>query len=217
MKKIKLFLLALLLLVSTPFFAQKQIGKSETTDWKKEISSNYFYIRLADDTTQYWDLPGSHPETANKNIQFQIWNKFDEPYERTFIFPSINGTPNYAIKNKAGYIVDVGGKTELSVKEKAEEKLKNKKFKMKKDNGAEIQTWTYDTGVAKWQQWRIIIVDKNAIIFENVFTNKAIDVKDGKFVNGTKLISWERNNSSSQRFVLEYAEGSKKGQLLNFE
>lgn len=199
-------------------FAQKTNDIKEKVDQKKEISSNYFYIRVAEAPSKYWDLPGAHPATADKNIQFQIWDKSDEPYERTFIFPTINGTVNYGIKNKAGCIVDVGGKVDLSAKEEIEKKLKNKKFKMKKDNGAEIQTWTYDNGVAEWQQWRLIIVNTNIVMFENVFTGKMIDVQGGNINdNGTKLHSWERNNGSAQKFVLEYAEGPKKGQLLNFE
>ncbi|OFY13035.1 MAG: hypothetical protein A2X11_09540 [Bacteroidetes bacterium GWE2_42_24] len=200
--------MALVLTASTAVSAQ---------GWRDEISSNYFYIRLAANAVQYWDLPGRHPQTANKNIQFQIWQKDDDPYERTFIFPSINGSQNFAIKNKAGYVVDVSGKTDLNPKEKLQQKT-GKKFKMKRDNGAQIQTWTLDGGVPEWQQWRLIIVDKNTVMFENVFTGKAIDVTGGNiYQNGTKLQSYNRNNSDSQKFVLEYADGPRKGQLLSFE
>ena len=217
MKK-KIFTLATMALIGiSSLFAQKTSDNNVKLDWKTEISSNYFYIRIAESPTKYWDLPGGHPETANKNIQFQVWDKFDEPFERTFIFPKINGTENYAIKNKAGYIVDIGGKTALNPKEEMEKKLKNKKFKMKKDNGAEVQTWTYDNGVAEWQQWRLIIVDAHIVMFESVYTGKAIYVDGGIFTNGNKLVMQTRTNGPAQKFVLEYAEGPKKGQLLSFE
>ena len=111
----------------------------------------------------------------------------------------------------------ITGKTGLNAKEKLQQKT-GKKFRMKKDNGAEIQTWTLDGGVPEWQQWRLIIVDKNTVMFENVYTGKAIDIKGGNiYQNGTKLQSYDRNNSDSQKFVLEYADGPRKGQLLSFE
>ena len=217
-RKVLLSMIVVLTSVSG-IFAQKQADNKGGTgqNWLQEISSNYFYIRVASNTNLYWDLPGKHPETAKKDIQFQIWGKDDDPYERTFIFPKISGTNNYAIQNKAGYIVDVGGKKELSATETIQE-AGGKKFKMKKDNGAEIKTWLMENGgCAQWQQWKIIVVDKNVVMFENIFTGKAIDVKGGVFKNGTKLNSWKRNNSDSQKFVLEYADGPKKGQLLDFE
>ncbi len=208
MNKFFAFVMLLILAASTTADAQ---------NWRDEISSNYFYIRVAANAVQYWDLPGHHPQTANKDIQFQIWQMDEDPYERTFIFPSINGSQNFAIKNKAGYVVDVSGKTGLNAKEKLQQKT-GKKFRMKKDNGAEIQTWTLDGGVPEWQQWRLIIVDKNTVMFENVYTGKAIDIKGGNiYQNGTKLQSYDRNNSDSQKFVLEYADGPRKGQLLSFE
>lgn len=208
MNKFFAFVMLLILAASTTAGAQ---------NWRDEISSNYFYIRVAANAVQYWDLPGHHPQTANKDIQFQIWQMDEDPYERTFIFPSINGSQNFAIKNKAGYVVDVSGKTGLNAKEKLQQKT-GKKFRMKKDNGAEIQTWTLDGGVPEWQQWRLIIVDKNTVMFENVYTGKAIDIKGGNiYQNGTKLQSYDRNNSDSQKFVLEYADGPRKGQLLSFE
>ncbi|MCE1167816.1 MAG: RICIN domain-containing protein [Sphingobacteriia bacterium] len=208
MKRVVLSLLSILLL-SQISFAQ---------NWRNEISSNYFYIRVAENPEKYWDLPGNHPNTAKRDIQFQIWDKDADEFERTFIFPTINGTELFAIRNKAGYIVDVAGKEKLSATEEIKKKT-GKKFKMKKDNGVEIQTWDYDgTGVARWQQWRLIIVDQNVVIFENAFTNKAIDIQMGHIhENGSKLQSWDRNNSGAQRFVLEYATGPKKGQLLRFD
>ena len=202
------FVLGLMLTLSLGLNAQ---------NWRSEISSNYFYIRVAANPVQYWDLPGHHPQTANKDIQFQIWQKDEDPYERTFIFPSINGSQNFAIKNKAGYVVDVSGKKDLNPKEMLQKKT-GKKFKMKKDNGAQIQTWTLDGGVPEWQQWRLIVVDKHTVMFENVFTGKAIDITGGNiYQNGSKLQSYDRNNSDAQKFVLEYADGPRKGQLLNFE
>lgn len=209
MNRFASFLVLLMIMGATSVLAQ---------NWRQEISSNYFYIRVAANPVQYWDLPGTHPETARKDLQFQIWQKDEDTYERTFIFPSITGTDVFAIKNKAGYIVDVGGKVDLNAKEQIQKKT-GKHFKMKKDNGAEVQTWVMDGGgVAKWQQWRLIVVDKNTVMFENVFTNKAIDIQGGNiYRNGVKLHSWERNNSEAQRFVLEYADGPRKGQLLSFE
>lgn len=185
-------------------------------NWRSEISSYYFYVKVAG-SDKYWDLPGNHPATAKKDLQFQIWDMDDDAYERTFVFPSINGTEFFAIRNKAGYILDVGGKENLNAKELIQSKT-GKKFKMKKDDGAEVQTWNYDSkGVQKWQQWRLIVVDKNRVIFENVFTEKPIDVKGDINKNGSKLQSSKRTNSNNQIFVLEYAEGPKKGQLLEFD
>lgn len=185
-------------------------------NWKTEISSNYFYVKVAE-SDKYWDLPGKHPATAKKDIQFQIWDKDEDTYERIFIFPSINKTEFFAIRNKAGYILDVGGKEKLDVKEMIQSKA-GKKFKMKKDDGAEVQTWNFDSkGVQKWQQWRLIVVDKNRVIFENVLTEKPIDIKGDINKNGSKLQSSKRTNDKNQIFVLEYAEGPKQGQLLEFE
>lgn len=161
-------------------------------------------------------MPGKHPETAKKNIQFQLFYLNNDDYEQYFIFPKINGTDYYAIKNKAGFIVDVAGKKELSAKEKIEEKA-GKNFKMKKDSGVEIQTWTPDAkGVPQWQQWRLVIVDSVTVMFESVYSEKAITSKDGPDVQ-SKLIQYKRDNSSKQKFSLVYANGPKKGQLLNFE
>ncbi len=219
MKRKILTLMVVVLANAGGIFAQKQANDGGGTgqNWLKEISSNYFYIRVAADKNMYWDLPGNHPETAKKDLQFQIWNMDNDPYERTFIFPKITGTNNFAIQNKAGYIVDIAGKTALNASELVQEAA-GKKFKMKKNNGVEIQTWELSNGeVAQWQQWKIIIVDKNVIMFESVYSGKAIDIQGGNFSNGTKLVSWERNNSNNQKFVLEYANGPKKGQLLNFE
>jgi len=185
-------------------------------NWKSEISSQYFYIKVAG-SDKYLDLPGKHPETAKKDIQFQIWDKNDDTFERTFIFPSINGTEFYAIRNKAGYIMDVGGKDELYIKEKLQAKT-GKKFKMKRDDGAEVQTWNFDSkGVQKWQQWRIIVVDKNRVIIENVFTEKALGVKGNINKNGTKIVSAKRSNDDDQFFALEFADGPNKGKLLEFD
>ncbi len=185
-------------------------------NWKSEISSQYFYIKVAG-ADKYLDLPGEHPATAKKDLQFQIWNKNDDTFERTFIFPSINGTEFFAIRNKAGYIMDVGGKDKLNVKEKLQKKT-GKKFKMKKDDGAEVQTWTYNSkGVNKWQQWRLIVVDKNRVIIENVFTENALGVKGNINKNGTKIVSAKRSNDDDQFFVLEYADGPNKGKLLEFD
>jgi hypothetical protein len=191
-------------------------AKLSAQNWKNEISSNYFYIKVAD-SDKYLDLPGSHPATAQKNIQFQIWSKDDDTFERTFIFPSINGTEFFAIRNKAGYIMDVGGKDKLSVKEKLQAKT-GKKFKMKKDDGAEVQTWNYDSkGVQKWQQWKIIVVDKNRVILENVFTEKALCVDGNIDRGGNKIVSSKRSNRKDQFFVLEYSDGPNKGKLLEFD
>ena len=188
-------------------------------NWKNEISSNYFYIKAAD-SDKFWDLPGTHPNTAKRDLQFQIWDNDYDKYERSFTFPGIRNTEYFCIRNLTGYIVDVAGKQDLSIKEKLQKKT-GKKFKMKKDNGVEIQTWDMGKdGVAQWQQWRIIIVDRHTIMFENIFTGKAIDMQGGGDnikKNGTKLISYERNNSSAQRFQLVYADGPRKGQLLDFE
>jgi hypothetical protein len=185
-------------------------------DWRTELSTYYFYIKAAE-SDKYLDLPGKHPATAQKDIQFQIWDKDDDQYERTFNFPSITGTEFFAIRNKAGFILDVGGKEKLNVKELAQSKT-GKKFKMKKDNGAEIQTWNYDSkGVQKWQQWKVIVVDKNRVIIENVYTEKAMCINGNINKNGTKIVSSARSNDVDQFFVLEYADGPNKGKLLEFE
>lgn len=215
----RVLLLGLFFAVFASINAQKTTTNSTTiTDnWKKEIASNYFLIRVAANPAKYWDLPGHHPKTADKDIQFQIWDKDDDPFERTFTFPLINGTDRFAIKNRAGYIVDVAGKRELSPTEELEKKM-GKDFKMKKDNGVEIQTWTLSAdGVGEWQQWRIVVVDQHTIMFENAFSSKAIDIKGGNINdNGTKLIQYEKNFSNAQKFSLEYADGPNKGQLVNF-
>ncbi len=207
MKKLLLLLVAAISVVSV----------SAGENWKKEISSNYFYIKTADGKGLYWDLPGTHPATAKKDVQFQIWAQDGDAYERTFTFPKINGTvANFGITNKAGFIVDVSGKRELNAKEIVQQKT-GKKFKMKKDNGAQIQTWTIDEGAKEWQQWRLVVVNSTVVEFINVYTNKAIQVEDNSVnVNGAKLISYTKKDVIGQRFVLEYAEGPKKGQLLNF-
>jgi hypothetical protein len=188
-------------------------------NWKKEISSYYFYVKCLK-TDKYWDLKGHHPETAQKGNQFQIHDMDDDKYERSFTFPKIEGTEFFAIRNLAGYIVDVKGKDELNLKEKLQQKT-GKKFQMKKDDGAEIQTWEVGSkGVSPWQQWRMIVVDKNTVEFENVFTHKAIDVAGGSSrtdYNNAKLVSMQRTNSLSQQFQLIYADGPNKGQPLNFE
>lgn len=185
-------------------------------DWRTEISSYHFYIKSAE-SNKYLDLPGKHPATAQKDIQFQIWDKDDDVYERSFNFPSITGTEFFAIRNKAGFILDVGGKEKLNAKELLQQKT-GKKFNMKKDDGAEIQTWNYDSkGVQKWQQWKIIVVDKNRIIIENVYSEKAMSINGNINKNGTKIVSASRSNDVDQFFVLEYADGPNKGQLLNFE
>lgn len=204
-------------LLKTAIFAILFTMNLTAQNWKSEISSNYFYIRVAN-SNKYLDLPGKHPDTANKDIQFQIWDKTDDTYERSFTFPSINKTEFFAIRNKAGYILDVEGKNDLNVKEKLQKKM-GKKFNMKKDDGAKILTWSFDAskGVAKWQQWRLIVVDKNKVMFENVFTEKAMTV-DGNFTNnGTMIVSNKRVNNNNQIFVLEYADGPKRGDLLSFE
>lgn len=209
-------MLFLFVINSIPVQAQRQRNKNS---WQDEISSNYFYIKVAK-YDKYWDLPGKHPNTAKKDLQFQMWDNDNDKYERTFIFPSIKNTEYYCIRNLAGYIVDVAGKKKLNLKEKLQKKA-GKKFKMKKDNGVEIQTWNMNPkGVEEWQQWRLIIVDRNTVIFENVFTGKAIDIRGGGRKikkNGSKLISWKRHNGDGQRFQLVYADGPRKGQLLEFE
>lgn len=97
------------------------------------------------------------------------------------------------------------------------EQKAGKKFKIKKNDAVEIQTWTYDSkGVAKWQQWRFVIVDKNIVMFESVNSEKAITSNAGN-VNGSKLIQKKRVTDNTQKFVLVYADGPKKGQLLNVE
>ena len=87
----------------------------------------------------------------------------------------------------------MGGKKSFKCKRETAKKA-GKKFKIKKDNGAEIQTWTVDgKGVPEWQQWKLIIIDTHTVIFETVFTGKAIDIKNGGYSikkNGTKLISY---------------------------
>ncbi|MCF8266634.1 MAG: RICIN domain-containing protein [Ignavibacteriales bacterium] len=207
LKKTSLFIVTSLILLFTV--------RLSAQSWKTEINGYHFFIKVAD-SDKYLDLPGKHPKTADKNIQFQIWDKTDDEFERTFVFPTINGTEYYAIKNKAGFILDIGGKDELNVKEKLQKKT-GKKFKMKKDNGAEIQTWEMSPkGVSKWQQWKLIIVDKNKVMFENVFTDKMMNVEGSINNNGSKLTSSKRNNGANQMFVLEYADGPKKGQLLEF-
>ncbi len=192
---------------------------AQSQNWKNEISSYYFYIKAAK-SNKFWDLPGGHPNTAKRDLQFQIWDYDEDKYERTFTFPEIRNTDYHAIKNLAGFIVDVAGKKELNVKEKIQKKT-GKKFTMKKDNGVEIQTWDMDSkGVPEWQQWRIIIVDRHTIMFENVFSRKAISVDGGGMElerNGAKLVQWDRNNNSGQLFQLVYADGPKKGQVLDFE
>ncbi|MBU1099507.1 MAG: RICIN domain-containing protein [Bacteroidetes bacterium] len=218
MKKYSFLSVILILFVvnSFPVQAQRQHNKVR---WQDEISSNYFYIKCAK-SNKYWDLPGKHPNTAKRDLQFQIWDNDNDKYERTFIFPRINGTDYYAIKNLTGYIVDVAGKKELSVKEKIQKKT-GKKFKMKKDNSVEIQTWDADPkGIGDWQQWRIIVVDRNTFMLENVFSRKAISVEGGGMgieSNGSKLVQWDRNGNSGQLFQLVYAEGRRAGQLLEFE
>ena len=188
-------------------------------NWKKEISSNYFYIKSAV-SDKCWDLPGKHPNTAKRDVQFQMYDNDKDKYEKTFIFPAVSGTEYYAIKNLAGYIVDVAGKDKLDLKEKLQQKT-GKKFKMKTDNGMEIQTWEEkNNAVAAWQQWRLIVVDKNTVIFENAFTHKAINISgngDEIKANRAKLVSWDRNNKDSQRFQLIYADGPNAGQPLDFE
>ncbi len=179
------------LLVLLTIIFLNTINNAQGQDWKNEIRSNYFYIKVAA-SDKFWDLPGKHPNTAKRGVQFQIWSNDDDKYERTFIFPSVTNTDYYVIQNLAGYIVDVSGKKDLSIKEEVQKKA-GKKFNMKKDNGAKIQTWEKDSkGIEKWQQWKLIIVDKNTVIFENVFTKKAIDIQGGGDninKNGTKLIS----------------------------
>lgn len=203
--------LTIILLISIMFSA-----KIFSQDWQTEISSYYFYIKVAE-SNKYLDLPGKHPATAQKDIQFQIWDLDDDQYERTFNFPSITGTEFFAIRNKAGFILDVGGKEKLNAKEIVQQKA-GKKFNMKKDNGTEIQTWNYDSkGVQKWQQWKIIVVDKNRIIIENVYTEKAMSIDGNINKNGTKIVSSARTNDEQQFFVLEYADGPNKGKLLEFD
>lgn len=207
------FIILSLFVINSTISAQGQ-------NWKKEISSYHFYIKAAS-SDKVWDLPGKHPATAKRGLQFQLWSNDKDKYEKSFTFPQIRGTEYFAIRNLAGYIIDVSGKAKLSAKEMIEKKLKRKKFEMKTDNGAKIQTWDFDSkGVPEWQQWRLIIVDKNTVEFENVSTHKAIDMRGGGkniSTNGTKIDSWDRNNSAAQQFQLIYADGPNEGQLLDFE
>jgi hypothetical protein len=47
---------------------------------------------------------------------------------------------------------------------------------------------------------------------------KAVDVKGGDiYDNGSAIHLWSPHYGASQQFVLEYANGPKKGQLYNFE
>ena len=213
MKKIQILFIVLSVFIVnsiTPLFGQ---------NWKNEISSYYFYIKAAK-SDKVWDLPGKHPATAKRGVQFQIWENDQDKYEKAFAFPQIKGTDVFAIKNLAGYIVDVSGKDKLNLKEQLQKKT-GKKFKMKTDNGAEIQTWEQGSkGIDPWQQWRLIVVDKNTVMFENVFTHKAIDMKGGGKnidTNGTKLVSWDRNNSDAQQYQLIYLDGPNQGKPLDFE
>lgn len=212
--KLNSFILVLLsmLLLNT-------INNAQGQNWKDEISSYYFYIKVAG-SDKFWDLPGKHPNTAKRGVQFQIWSNDEDKYEKTFSFPGVTNTDYFVIQNLAGYIADISGKKELNLKEEVQKKA-GKKFDMKKDNGAKIQTWEVGSkGVEQWQQWKLIIVDKNTVIFENVFTKKAIEIEGGVENidrNGAKLISWERHNGESQRFQLVYADGPMKGKLLDFE
>ena len=147
-------------------------------------------------------------------------NGQNDKYERTFTFPTINGTDYFAIENLAGYIVEVDGKDDLNAKEKIKKKF-GTHYKMKKDNGAGIITASMGSrGVSPWQQWRLIVVDRNTVMFENVFTRKAITVQGGNHfinTNTAKLVSWDRNNDINQRFELVYADGPNKGRPLDFE
>ncbi len=189
----------------------------QSLDWRSEISSNYFYIRVAASPIMYWDLPGSHPGTANNGIQFQIYPKDADVNERTFTFPAITGTDNFAIKNKAGFIVDIAGKENLSPTDMAQRKM-GKKIVCKRDDGVPIQTWSIDGGVAPWQQWKFVILDDNVIAFQSVFNSKYIDIQGGAIdQSGAKLTCYPGNGTNAQKFVLEYANGPKKGQLLNIK
>ena len=193
-------------------------GKSSGIDWRKELRSHYFYIKAAT-SDKFWDLPGHHPNTAKNGSKFQLWDFDDDPYERTFTFVSINGTDNFAIKNLAGYYVDVEGKTKLSLKETLQKKA-GKHFQMKKDKGTKLQTWTMDNnGCPEWKQWRIVVVNSNTVEFINIYSGKAIDMAGGGYninQNGTALQQWDQNNSAAQQFQLVYADGPRKGQILKF-
>ena len=218
-------------------------------NWKREISSHFFYIKVKG-SEKCWDLPGRHPNTARNGVQFQIYdlsdksvlenngrkdglssnrgrtnyrtrrsNRQNDKYERTFTFPTINGTEYFAIKNYAGYIAEVEGKDRLSAKEKIKKKF-GKRFRMKKDNGAQIVTASIGRGVTPWQQWKLIVVDRHTVMFENAFTRKAVTVQGGNHfinTNTAKLVSWDRNNDINQRYELIYADGPDKGRPLDFE
>lgn len=185
-------------------------------NWKNEISSDYFYIQTTSGDS-FVCLEGEHPANAKRDVQFMFraglqyaGGKYD--YSSSFIFVKINGTENYAIKNKAGFFMDIEGKDKLNLKEKIALKA-GKKIKMKKDEGAKIQTWTNDKGVPSYRQWRLIMVDKNSVMIENVFTKKLLTMSSDFYLVSSKRSTDKRK----QIFRLMYAKTGKESKLLSFD
>lgn len=179
--------------------------------WRDEVSSNYFYVRVANAPMMYWDLPGEPPASLKPGTQFQISNERRNRQEQSFIFPAITGTEFFAIVNRANLAVGIEGKSKLTKKEQEAKK------KSKKDNGAAIIIETLVTPVPEWQQWKILVIGRHNIMFENLHARKLITVESGMVSSyGAKLFSQYKNNFRAQIYQLEYAEGKNKGQLLDF-
>lgn len=192
---------------------------SVSGQWQTRINNgDYFYIRVAG-SSKYWDVPGKHPVTAESGRRFQISGQDNDTYERSFLFYRITGTNKFAIVNKAGFVVEVGGRTTPLTAKEAMLQARGRQFELIEDDGAPIQIARQEeNGFYEWQQWIITVVDPNRFMLENAYTGKMVTIILGEInEDGSELVSSRRTNSAEQQFVLEYATGERKGQLFDFD
>ena len=173
MKKFKR-LLAMFLVVCT-LVGVCSINVSAATKVSSPSNGNYYLIQHVG-SGKYWDI--TDESTAN-GARLQIWSRYKEHQNQVFYLQKVG---NYwkIIAHNSGKVIEVRNSS--------------------KSNNAEVAQWDYAN--ISCQLWSIIKNKDGTVSFKNKNSGKYIDVSGNGTADGTKMVQYQSNGTTAQKFRL---------------